>query len=338
MERHQPSGRAALGLTLAVATMLLWGVLPLALKIALRAADPYTITWFRFLLSATVLGTVLASGGRFPALHRLDGRTWGLLGVATVFLGLNYVCYLVGLDYTSAANAQVLIQLAPLLLALGGIWVFGERFTRVQWFGFAVLLTGLVAFFADQLRALAAAPTPYYLGSLMVLAAAATWAVYGMAQKQLLAWLPSQSIMLVIYGGCALLLTPLARPATLAAMGSVETAMLLFCAANTVVAYGTFSEALAHWEASRVAAVLALTPLVTLAASTAGHAIFPDWVISPRAASLGWLGASLVVAGSLGTALGGRRSPEGRAGRRWLGRRPAAGRGRSGAAGERARR
>ncbi len=309
MERHHPSGRTALGFSLALATMLLWGILPLGLKIALRGADAYTITWFRFAAAAAVLGSALAVGRRLPPLGRLGWQAWGLLAVATFFLAANYVCYLVGLDYTTPENAQVLIQLAPLLLALGGIWIFDERFTRPQWFGFIVLIAGLAVFFADQLRALAAEPAAYYAGSTIITAAAATWAVYGLAQKQLLRWLPSQGIMLVIYCGCALALGPLARPAQLAAMGPVETVMLLFCAANTVAAYGTFSEALCHWQASRVGAVLALTPLVTLAAASTGHALFPGWVAAPRTASMGVLGASLVVVGSLCTALGGHVRP-----------------------------
>lgn len=37
------------------------------------------------------------------------------------------------------------------------------------------------------------------------------WAVYALAQKQLLQVLPSELIMLVIYGACAVLYTPTAQ-------------------------------------------------------------------------------------------------------------------------------
>ena len=60
-----------------------------------------------------------------------------LLIVATLGLAANYIGFLLGLDHTSPANAQVLIQLGPLLLALGGLVVFRERFAPAQWLGFA---------------------------------------------------------------------------------------------------------------------------------------------------------------------------------------------------------
>src|SRR3546814_8058953 len=53
------------------------------------------------------------------------------------------VFYLLGVQYTSPANAQLLIQLAPLLMALGGIVVFRERFNAWQWLGLAVIVIGL---------------------------------------------------------------------------------------------------------------------------------------------------------------------------------------------------
>ena len=57
---HRASGRSGLGLALAATTMLLWAVLALALKVTLGEMDAYTITWYRFLVSTLVLGTVLA--------------------------------------------------------------------------------------------------------------------------------------------------------------------------------------------------------------------------------------------------------------------------------------
>ena len=285
--------------------MLLWGILPLALKVTLRSMDAYTITWCRFLACALILGSALAHRRRLPALGLLQAN-WALLGVATTFLAANYVCYLVGLDHTNPANSQVLIQLAPVLLALGGLSVFGERFTRLQWFGFVVLLIGLAAFVRDQLHVVAVHADEYVLGSLWMALAAVTWAVYGVAQKQLLRWLPSQAIMLCIYAGCAVLLSPFTAPHRLLQMDALGLGMLVFCALNTLVAYGTFSEALAHWEASRVGAVLALTPVVTIAAGRAASAFWPALTTTATISPVGLLGAGLVVLGALLTALGQR--------------------------------
>ena len=54
--------------------------------------------------------------------------------------------------------------------------------------------------------------------------------------------------------------------------------VLLACCLNTLVAYGAFAEALAHWEASRVSATLSITPLVTFVAVALAAVWWPDHV------------------------------------------------------------
>jgi len=75
-----------------------------------------------------------------------------------------------------------------------------------------------------------------------------------------------------------------------------------------LIAYGTFAEALAHWEASRISAVLAIVPLVTLSLIRAAESAMPDLLTPDPITAVGILGACLVVSGSLLTALGGRRA------------------------------
>lgn len=284
--------------------MLLWGILPHALELLLTRLDAVTITAWRFAFSAAVLGGWLGLRGGLPALGSLQRSHWGLLAVATLFLAANYWAYLVGLDWTNAATAQVLIQLAPMLLALGGIFVFGERFRAIQWASLGLLLVGIAVFFGAQLRAIAADLPRYWSGGGMMLVAAGTWAVYGLAQKQLLTRLSSQAIMLCIYAGCALLFLAGSEFAALQRMDGLGWAVLIFAAANTLVGYGTFAAALEHWEASRVSAVLSLTPLATLAFA----ALLSWWLPgfdAPTQGPLTWLGAGIVVLASLGISLGG---------------------------------
>jgi drug/metabolite transporter (DMT)-like permease len=305
VERHGTTGRRRLGLALALTTATLWSTLPIALKRVLTVMEPTTITFYRFMASAAVLGLVLAWRGRLPRLERLGRGGWGLLVVATVFLAGNYLAYLVALDHTTPADAQVVIQLGPLFLALGGIAVFGERFGRTQWTGFVVLLVGLGLFFGSQLAALVLDSTRYVVGNSIMVVAAALWAIYGLAQKQLLRTLPSEASMLCIYAGCAVLFCPLAVPGTVLQLDGTTFALLVFCALNTVVAYGAFAEALQHCEASRVSAVLALTPLGTLLFVEIAERWWPELDFQPG--PLPWIslaGAALVVGGSLATALG----------------------------------
>jgi drug/metabolite transporter (DMT)-like permease len=140
--------------------------------------------------------------------------------------------------------------------------------------------------------------------------AAVVWAIYALAQKQLLNWLSSPLILWVVYALASLALLPLSTPSRLLELDTAHWLALGYCALNTLVAYGAFAEALAHWEASRVSVVLALTPLFTLLTVDLVHAIAPGAVQPEQVGVIGFVGAGLVVLGSaLTSLLGNRRAP-----------------------------
>jgi len=304
---HEPSGRAALGLTLTLITVVMWSILPLGLNLALTGMDAITLSWCRFVAAGALLWFGLFLRGALPDLRGLSGNGRGLLAIATIALSANYLLYVLGLERTNAGTAQVVIQVAPMLLALGSVVLFKERVGPAQWIGLLVLAIGLIVFSRDQVAALMGTLDRYYAGVGCMIAAAVSWAIYGMAQKQLLRSMPSLSIMLCIFVGAAMLYTPVASPTALLSLNTTQACALVFCIVNMVIAYGTFAEALAHWDASRVSAVLALVPLVTLAVIHVGSGIVPELIAAEPLGAVGVLGACLVVAGSLLMALGRSR-------------------------------
>ena len=306
MALHQVSGRWKRGLALAMVTAACWATLPVALKITLEALDPYTLTWFRFLVAALVMLLWLGTRGGLSAFTRLDGKRWWLLSLAALLLIGNYVFYLLGVQHTSPGNAQLLIQLAPLLMALGGIFVFREPYRWGQWCGLLIITVGLAMFFKDQLQSTTLAPRDYLLGSGLVIAAAVVWAGYALIQKQLLVRLGSPAILLYIYALASVLLLPLAQPRAVLALDARHAWLLAYCVLNTLVAYGAFAEALEHWQASRVSAILATTPLLCLAVVAGVHALSPTAVAPELVSTTGYVGAALVVIGSALSSLLGK--------------------------------
>ncbi|MBE8970233.1 DMT family transporter [Nostocales cyanobacterium LEGE 12452] len=301
---HQSSGRWRLGLALSLLTVLLWGILPIALAVILQVLDVYTVIWFRFLVSFVLLAVYLGIRGKLPKLEQLRSASGKLLAIATIFLGINYFSFTQGLALTSPANAEVLIQLSSLLLGFGGLVIFKERYRLSQWIGVSVMICGYLLFFREQLTNLITAHSTYILGSFLIALGATAWAIYALAQKQLLQSLSSTSIMLIIYGGCALLFTPLAKIQSLFILDTFHLGMLIFCALNTLIAYGAFSESLQHWEASRVSAVIALAPIVTLISVAVVSVIAPSWTPPEHFTLIALFGAGLVVTGSVAIALG----------------------------------
>jgi drug/metabolite transporter (DMT)-like permease len=294
---------------LAAIAMLTWATLPVVLTLALVYLDPWTLTWFRFLVAAVVLSVwllrrgVLASAGGRPS-----RKLWPLLLVAALTLSANYMLYILGLELTTPAVAQVLIQMAPVLMGLGGIWLFGERYSNSQWAGFAILVMGLVVFFRTQLGSFTAGDEQLWQGALLILLGSIAWATYAMVQKRLLKDYSSVAVMVFIYVFATIAIFPATEPSSLMGLAPIAWPLIAFCALNTLVAYSAFAEALNHWEASRVSAVLALTPLATLAFVMSVEWLYPG-VLPPE--HLDWLsltGAGLVVTGSLVTSLTGRKA------------------------------
>ena len=309
MALHRPSGRWHLGLGLSIITVCMWGVLPIALKITLQEMDGFTLTWYRFLVATIVLGAYLAARRQLPRLRGHGGTDYLLLLLVVLGLGSNYVLYILGLARISPGAAQVLIQLAPAMAMLGSLFFFKERFSRIQWSGLFIMASGMVLFLHNKLGEVLFNLGEYALGVAFIFLAAFTWAVYALAQKQLLNVLSSGGVLIFVYCGSTLLLLPAAAPAKILELGNLRLGLLAFCALNTLIAYGAFSEALAHWDASRVSAVISLTPLATLVMGRMGSALFPEVVPPEQITRLAYTGALLVVAGSMMIAL--QRPPSG---------------------------
>ncbi|OWJ90558.1 EamA family transporter [Pseudomonas sp. A46] len=300
---HITSGRWVYGLLLALVTAVLWGVLPIWLKEVLQTMDPITVTWYRLVVAGALLFVYLGASRRLPAFRPLGKRGGGLVALAVVGLTGNYVCYLLGLKMLSPGTTQLVIQVAPILFLLSSLFIFKESFSLGQALGLVVTVLGFGLFFNERLEELLTSMSQYTLGVLVILLSAFVWTFYGLAQKQLLSQWSSAQVMMVIYLGCAALLTPWAHPLELFALSPLQGWLLLACCLNTLVAYGAFAEALAHWEASRVSATLAITPLVTFASVALCASLWPDHVQPEQVNWIAYVGAVLVVVGSALTAL-----------------------------------
>jgi drug/metabolite transporter (DMT)-like permease len=292
------SGRWRLGLTLALLTCLFWATLPVALKVSLEVLDPWTLTWFRFACACGFTLVLLGARGQLRQFAGLGQSRWLWLALAALGLVGNYLLYVLGLKFTTPANAQLLIQSAPLMLALGSVFFFKESMGKGQIVGFCAIAVGLLMFAGEQ-QTSATQASRYGLGFVLIFLAAISWAVYALVQKRLLGSLSSQQIMLVMYAMASISLLPLADFSVFAKIDAFHAWAIAYCALNTIGAYGAFAEAMAHWDASRVSAVLACTPILTVAFVSLLAPLMPEHLSPERIGVLGWIGAAFVVGGSI---------------------------------------
>jgi|TARA_R110000764_G_scaffold39431_1_gene88058 drug/metabolite transporter (DMT)-like permease len=298
---------SAKGLTLAMITAIMWGILPLALKSVLLLMDAYTITWYRFVFAAFFVTLLLCAKNKIPSSALKSVSRMKRLLFAAILLSLNYILYLISLHYIPAETAQMLIQMAPFFMLLGSVVVLKEHFSRGQMVGSLVLISGLVLFFNQQfINHTGLDNSDFLFGFMIMFGAAVTWAAYAIIQKQMLGYYSSNQIMWCIYLLSSVFFLPLASPSQITSLDNTALLLLLFCCANTLIAYGTFAKSLEYLPTAKVSATLAITPLLTVVFATIAEQVWPNTFQAQHLNILAYVGAGLVVCGSMLTALGDR--------------------------------
>ncbi len=100
---------------------------------------PVTGAW-RMFVAAIVLAVPFAREARGWSAGERQGVTWGVLG--GLWFAINLGMLTSALLLTSAANATLLDNTAPIWVGLGALFIFKERLGRVYWIGLALALTG----------------------------------------------------------------------------------------------------------------------------------------------------------------------------------------------------
>ena len=291
---------------MALLTALMWGALPVILKVLLSDVDPYTLTWCRFVAALCIIGPLAARRGELRPLLKLRAVPRILLVVCTLCMTGNFALYLAGLRTVPPSAAQIVMQLSPVFVLLGGLVIFREPFARVQSLGFVGLFAGMALFFNQRYEELFSGMDSRYAQGLLTIAFSSfLWSTFSLTQKQLLSYASGRALLTVCYGTGIAVLLPFIDLNGLTLFPLSHYVLFVASVALTLCSYLTFAEALRHLEASRTGVVVALTPLLTVAMAAVA-ALFTDRVETEPLNALALLGALLVVAGSTATSLGRR--------------------------------
>ncbi len=295
--------RPLVGFLLALLATLMWGVLPIAIQKVLTVMTPPTIVWYRFLVAGIGLFIILAITKNLPKFTGLSAKQYRLLFLGIAGLAINFVLFSSALQYVSPTTTQVLSQLSPFLMMIVSVCLFKEILGFFQKIGLIILIIGLIVFFHDQFDEILQLGD-YALGIFIGIGGASVWVVYGISQKLLLEKFSSQQILVIIYIGCCIIFTGFANPSQIMQLSGVSLGCFIFCCLNTLIAYGSYAEALNHWDASKVSAVTVLMPIFTMIFSFIGYHYFPDVFIEQKMNFLSYIGAFIVVSGTIISVLG----------------------------------
>jgi len=188
----------------------------------------------------------------------------GALLVAALALSFNYLGFMQGVHYTSPANAQIFIQMGPLLLAVSGIFIFKEKLNPIQKLGFLFCIFGFSFFYWDRMQMGSLNTVGFYWGMFWIISAAITWAVFATLQKKLLFVWKSSQINIYIYLVATILYLPFVNWGDLLNLSLGGHLLMVFLGFNTLIAYGCLSIALKYLPATQVSPIITLNPLFTL--------------------------------------------------------------------------
>jgi len=282
------------GITFAMVTALLWGFLPIILKIALNEFSAGTIACFRFFFAFIVLYLILSIKGSRPSRFLQNPPLLGILAGAS--LAVNYFAMTEGVNLSSPSNAAILIQLAPVILVIVGVTFFKERVNWQQSLGFLIAGLGFSMFFLDQLENVKDME-PYSSATVYIVFAAVVWVLYISCQKILSRTYSAQMLNLLVYGVAALVLVSKVRWPEFSGIGWKGWMLLVVLGVNTLLAYGALAEAVKYIPLTVISPVITLNPLITLSAMLILPQLSGGLLVSETIGTGGYIGAVIAVTG-----------------------------------------
>jgi drug/metabolite transporter (DMT)-like permease len=225
-----------------------------------------------------------------------------LLVISGLFLALHFITWISSLKYTSVASSVVLVQTAPVFVALGSYLFLGEKPSSAAIAGITLALAGSLVI---GLHDLGRAPGSL-LGNLYALLGAVGAAGYMIAGRKLRAELDTFIYAAAVYSIAALvvLAATFLSGAPLLGYGTRDTMLLILIAlVPQLIGHTTFNWALRFLSATTVSLILLGEPI---GASTLAMLVLDE---TPGPSTL--LGGCIVLAGIATVLL-----LEGRAGRK----------------------
>lgn len=284
----------ARGIIYAAIPAVLWGILPILMKIALKDFSGASIVWFRFVFAFGALYLFLKNKKRKPEAIIIAPPLWGV--VSGLFLAGNYYCFLKSVEISSPSNAGILIQIAPVMLVLLGVTWFKERFERRQGMGLLIATVGFILFYRDQSGQWDSSGV--YLEALAYLTLAAfLWVGYMVLQKKLAGQHEAQHLNLLVYGTASVVLLPAINWPEYLGADPMSWILMIFLGLNTLLAYGFLAEAVRFIPLWLLSVIITLNPFITLALMHVVPKFWPGLIPPEVIGEWGYVGAITAVLG-----------------------------------------
>jgi drug/metabolite transporter (DMT)-like permease len=227
--------KTLMGILCGLGAASIWGGMYVVSKVVLDIIPPFSLVSLRLLLGVLTLAIALATRG-FPKIART--QFWQVIGVGFVGYGISLSLQFLGTKLSSAANSSLVTSATPAFVLIFAWTLLKEKITSLRLIALLLATLGVVAVIDPRSAQL---NPDLFLGNLLLLGAALTWALYSVLVRkatQALDVLPfSQSAFL---GGLPVSIPPGARALKTIGVGEINLGII-----GGVLFLGIISTALA---------------------------------------------------------------------------------------------
>ena len=262
------NNKTLIGLLCGLGAAAIWGGMYVVSKVVLEIIPPFALVSLRLILGIVTLVIVLLLRG-FPSIPR--HQLVQVMGVGFVGYGISLSLQFLGTKLSTAANGSLVTSATPAFVLLFAWLLLKERITSRRLLALVLATMGVVAVIDPRTAQL---NPDLFLGNILLLGAAITWALYSVLVRKVTQNMDVLAFsMIAFFGGL-----PVTVPAGIWEAGTIGIGEITLGVISGVLFLGVISTALAM--------VLWNTAFAYVDASLASLTFFAQPVVGTF---LGWL-------------------------------------------------
>lgn len=271
--------------------MLFWAASWIFIKFALREIPPFSLAFLRFLIASPLIFLIALITKKRLKISLREIPIYSILALSGVTL--LYIVEFFGLNYTTAINASILINLSVIFIALFALFFLKEKLKKKEWLGIIISFIG-VFFVISQGSFLTFMDEETFIGDMLYIISAFLWMIYTIIGKKFLERKDPLIATTHTFILGTLFLFPFALYdnflSYIPEISFISWVSILFLAVFcSVLAYVVWFQIIKEEEASKVAVFIYLIPLFT--------AILANIFLKEEITSFIVLGGALVIYG-----------------------------------------
>lgn len=249
---------------------LIWAGSFIAVKIIVDEISPINLTVIRFLIATPFMFFIILLGKNEKTIPLKELPALAVLGLSGVTL--IYIFQYIGIEYTTASTASVLINVNVIFIAILSFLFLKEKFSLKKIVGVVLSFIGvIVVIFAQMRNEEIVFSGLFLLGCILVLLSAGCWAIYSIVGKRILTKHDPITVTAYAFALGTVFYLPFISYDIVSVIQNISfngwMAILYLAFLSSVFGYIGWYYALGKIEASRVAVFLNLIPLFTITMS-----------------------------------------------------------------------